>query len=377
MLNCVPTEVNKFSNINDLKDYVENEEVSTKYVDMPQNLHFEEGDNMIVGDRYQHWNFNESGIKALFNATDVHGLYSTMTATKVGNTASYFLNTLFREDHIKNRLKNKRLVVSNDEIIGVVGSRYNPYSNRQFLDDLKPETKGMELSRAVVSNTKMTASFNDKYYGFKLKGGKDKIEIGQTIVNSGIGDRALAFKLWLLSLICGNGMTIRSNLSELRAVHSGYDSLKPKMLDMMANSRNQYKAIRERIETLLEIPYTDHTADRLLWNKAPINIIPDLKKKKLWNPDKKFSDPDESVKDLERSINIVNNIPRESPYGYGGEHTQRVWESSYRDQKSMFHFVGAFTEHAQTCDPETQIDIEEKAGVLTNWIAKHKEKLLN
>ena len=373
MLNCVPTEVNKFSNINDLKDYVENEEVSTKYVDMPYDLHFEEGDNMIVGDRYQHWNFNESGIKALFNATDVYGLYSTMTATQVGNTASYFLNTLFREDHIKNKLKNKRLVVSNDEIIGVVGSRYNPYSNRQFLDDLKPETKGMELSRAVVSSTRMTASFNDKYYGFKLKGGKDRIEIGQTIVNSGVGDRALAFKLWLLSLICGNGMTIRSNLSELRAVHSGYDSLKPKMLDMMANSRNQYKAIRERIETLLEIPYTKDTAKRLLNMEAPLSIIPDLKKKKLYQPQRKYGDTDACFTELNRSIGIVDKIPMT----YGGVHTQRVWDSPYRDQKSMFHFVGAFTEHAQTCDPEIQIDIEEKAGVLTNWIAKHKDKLLN
>ena len=43
----------------------------------------------------------------------------------------------------------------------------------------------------------------------------------------------------------------------------------------------------------------------------------------------------------------------------------------------MYDFVEAFTEHAQTCDAQTQVEIEEGAGKLTAWIAKRKEVLLN
>ena len=70
---------------------------------------------------------------------------------------------------------------------------------------------------------------------------------------------------------------------------------------------------------------------------------------------------------------IVDDIPMR----YGGEHTHEIWNSSYRDKRSIYDFVEAFTEHAQTQDAETQIYMEEDAGHLTSWINKNKEVLLN
>ena len=43
----------------------------------------------------------------------------------------------------------------------------------------------------------------------------------------------------------------------------------------------------------------------------------------------------------------------------------------------MYHFVGAFTEFAQTQSPEVQYQIEEEAGDLTTWIHKNKAVILN
>ena len=43
----------------------------------------------------------------------------------------------------------------------------------------------------------------------------------------------------------------------------------------------------------------------------------------------------------------------------------------------MYHFIGAFTEFAQTQNADTQYQIEEEAGALTSWIHKNKAVLLN
>tara|TARA_R100000687_G_scaffold69988_1_gene59509 strand:+ start:390 stop:1493 length:1104 start_codon:yes stop_codon:yes gene_type:complete len=367
MLNYNPIKVTKYEDYNVLREAVEVEDDVTSYVPVPHFLTFK--DDKWINNQ---WTFNENGLKSLLSATGIYGLFSAMNASEEPTQASNYLNRIMLQEDIKKKFDNKRLVVSDGEVIGIVGSRYNPYSNRQFLDDLP--IKDMNMTRAVISNSKMTVSFTELFNGFHLRGGDDRTEIGQTFKNSWVGDSSLKSFIWTLRTVCTNGMMHRSDVSNMRAYHTGsFGSMKTKLDEIIELAKDQYKVIKGRIETLLEIPYTKDTADRLLWNKAPINIISDLKEKKLWNTDKKFNDAEESLEDLKRSIAIVDHIPMR----YGGEHTHRIWNSSFREKRSMYDFVEAFTEHAQTCDPQTQIEIEEDAGHLTSWIAKHKEKLLN
>lgn len=375
MLDYNQIKVTKYEDYNELRQAVELEEEVTSYIPVPHFLTFNE--DKYVNDK---WTFNENGLKSLLSATGIYGLFSAMNASEEPQRASSYLNFIMLQDNIRKNLENKRLVVSDNEIIGVVGSRYNPYSNRQFLHDLSCDYSQdqMQLTRAVISNTKMTASFVESYEGFHLKGGTDKTDIGQTFKNSWVGDSSLKSFIWTLRLICTNGAMHKSEVSNMRANHTGdKDSMKYKLNNIIELARDQYEVVKERIETLLEIPYTDHTADRLLWNNAPLSIIPDLKDKKLWNQEKRFSIPEESVEDLKRSIKIVDNIPLSSPYGYGGIHSSSVWGSSFREKRSMYDFVESFTEHAQTCNAQTQVEIEEDAGNLTAWIAKNKKVLLN
>ena len=189
-----------------------------------------------------------------------------------------------------------------------------------------------------------------------------------------VGDAPISSELNAFDTMCTNGMKLKTNLSSMRIVHRGSMGMKWRMQKMMEQTRHQYKGVKERLETLLSIPFEDYTAERLLANNAPLNIIPELKEKKLWNPTKKFNSPEDSVKDLRRSIGIVQH----SPIKYGGVHTQKVFDSKWRHGKqSMYHFVGAFTEFAQTQSPDVQYQIEEEAGDLTSWIHKNKVVLLN
>ena len=60
------------------------------------------------------------------------------------------------------------------------------------------------------------------------------------------------------------------------------------------------------------------------------------------------------------------------PQTFGGEHTHKVINSSYRNgNTSLYHFIGAFTEYAQEQNPVEQYRIEKEAGNLVNWIGTH------
>jgi len=367
MLDYNPIKVEKYNDYDELRQAVEVEEECTSYVPIPNQINFK--DDKWINDN---WTFNENGLKSFLSETGVYGLFSAMNVSEEPQIASNYLNKIMQQEDIMKKLQNKRFVVSEGEIIGVVGSRYTPYSNRQFLEDLP--TKSMNMTRAVKSNSLMTVSFTELFKGFHLRGGDDRTEIGQTFKSSHVGDSSFKSLLTTLRTICTNGMHHKIDGLNMRAYHTGgYDNMKTRLDNIIELAKDQYEVIKERVATLLEIPYTDHSAKRLLYMEAPLSIIPELKEQKLYQPQKKYGDTEACLKQLNRSIGIVDNIPMK----YGGEHTLAVWKSQYREKRSMYDFVEAFTEYAQTCDPQTQINIEEDAGHLTSWLAKHKEQLLN
>jgi len=335
-------------------------------------------DDKYIYNGHDFLHFNEHGLKALFTAIGVNGLFPCMMATEEPSVSTDFINKLLKQDRIRQNLSNKQLIIHNAQVIGVVSLQYNRYSNHKFLEDFvsKNETANtIDFERGMVKNTKMSLNWLDKEYtGIEIDGKLDRSRIGFYSGNSMVGDAPIGSALSVFDTLCTNGMKIKSNISSMRIVHRGSMGMKWRMQKMMEETRNQYKAIKERLETLLEIPYEDHTAERLLSSNAPLSIIPELKERKLWSTKKKFNSPEDSVRDLRRSIGVVQH----SPIKYGGVHTHNIWDSSYRKGKrSMYHFIGAFTEFAQTQNADTQYQIEEEAGALTSWIHKNKAVLLS
>ena len=369
MLKHKPIETQTYSSFEHLKHNVALEEDQTSYTHVPMEIIFE--DDQWINNQYT---FNTHGIKALCQATNVNGLFSTMEAMEHPHMSSTFLNKLFAQQSIKNELASKRLVVNGDTIVGVVGSRYLPYSNSQFLDDLFRDNKNesLELERATVTNTKMTANFVEKRMGFKMKEGEDFTKIGISVRNSGVGDTKVGTDIFTLRPKCLNGMMHYVNKGSTSTNHTGMaDLMKYKLDQIITLAKDQYEVIKDRVQALTQIPYTNSTADTFLKLQAPVEILPQLRKAKLWTPKKKFSDVTTHQEDLTRSIQILNEVPTK----YGGVHTLAVWNSTFRDQNSMYDWVEAFTEHAQTLPAEVQLEVEQGAGELTAWISDHKEQL--
>ena len=369
MLKHKPIETQTYSSFEHLKHNVALEADQTSYTPVPMEIIFE--DDQWINNKY---NFNTHGIKALCQATNVNGLFNTMEALEHPHMSSTFLNKLFDQQSIKNELASKRLVVNDGTIVGVVGSRYLPYSNSQFLEDLFRDNKNnsLELERAVVTNTKMTANFVEKHMGFKTKDGEDFTKIGLSFKNSGVGNAMIDGKLFSLRPQCLNGMMHSLNIAFTSAKHTGMaDVMKYKLDKIITLAKDQYEVVKDRVQTLTQIPYTNTTADTFLKLEAPVDILPQLKRDKLWTPKKKFSDVNTHHEDLSRSKKILDEVPTK----YGGVHTLAVWNSVYRDQNSMYDRVEAFTEHAQTLPAEVQLEVEQGAGELTAWISDHKEQL--
>ena len=369
MLKHKPIETQTYSSFEHLKHNVALEADQTSYTPVPMEIIFE--DDQWINNKY---NFNTHGIKALCQATNVNGLFSTMEAMEHPHMSSTFLNKLFDQQSVKNELASKRFVIIGDTIVGVVGSRYLPYSNSQFLEDLFRDNKNnsLELERAVVTNTKMTANFVEKHMGFKTKDGEDFTKIGLSFKNSGVGNAMIDGKLFSLRPQCLNGMMHSLNIAFTSAKHTGMaDVMKYKLDKIITLAKDQYEVVKDRVQTLTQIPYTNTTADTFLKLEAPVDILPQLKRDKLWTPKKKFSDVNTHHEDLSRSKKILDEVPTK----YGGVHTLAVWNSVYRDQNSMYDWVEAFTEHAQTLPAEVQLEVEQGAGELTAWISDHKEQL--
>jgi hypothetical protein len=62
------------------------------------------------------------------------------------------------------------------------------------------------------------------------------------------------------------------------------------------------------------------------------------------------------------------------PHCFAGELSKAVFNSSYRDNSSMFDLINVFTEHAKERPPAERIEIQKRSGQLADWVIKNKKK---
>ena len=116
MLNYNPIKVTKYDSFPVLRQAVEVEDDVTSYVPVPTWITFQ--DDKWINDQ---WTFNENGLKSLLSATGIYGLFSAMSASEEPTQASNYLNKIMQQEDIRKKFESKRLVVSDGELIGIVG----------------------------------------------------------------------------------------------------------------------------------------------------------------------------------------------------------------------------------------------------------------
>lgn len=317
--------------------------------------------------------FTEDGVESIGRAIESPSLAKVLDipASHDGDT-SYYFTSIMNTTEAREKLRNKRLVVQDGTIIGVVGSKYTPYENHEFLNDIyKTVPSDYKFIDGNIIESKIRVNFGSEYSSFDVKGRTDdKIIPGVQFRSSMVGDTVIGALIRLHRLICLNGMTITDNKSDGRAYHVG-DDLKAKLDVLMERTNNSLKMVQERIDQLIGMPYRrNETAKSLIQLNAPFKILPDHKKRGLWyNASKKYKDVLDHNRALDNSVSILDHIPLRDTCPI----SRKMFNSPFKEPM-MFDFVESFTESAQRYSIEEQNLMEEEAGVLSTHIYKNASK---
>ena len=201
------------------------------------------------------------------------------------------------------------------------------------------------------------------------RGGTDEdiSRVGFQLSNSMVGTKAIKADFFVLRLVCANGLILPSVNHSGVVTHRGKPETFTKRLEenitpMLKNIKSSIKLI----ETIGSIRYdveklVDAGGAETVYNIIQPNYWDSVKRSRLKSSDRRNFD-----------IEKISQYPNL----YGGDFTKNVFDSYYRSNSSMFDFVNVFTEYAKEKEGQARIDIENKSGVLANWIFKNKKKFL-
>ena len=388
----------KFSSYEALKDHVEEDRRTAV-----ERLNFTSGDQIKVNDdRYlvhqngtdgteSTYEFTSSALKKLFTVTGCGPLYnSMMLESGFGMSTSYINDILSPARPYLKKLNGYNFIHKDGVILGFFSQKYTYVQNADVLaaanDHMGLEYGGSEFKfdSATLVNTKMKVRVVQEYTGFKLRKGKDDItQLGLELKNSHIGDTALNVDIFVKRLVCNNGMLMKSSKMNSRVIHKGDTG--GRIGDILGEAKYGYIDIKNRIETLIDIPYilsndpanvdrTKTTARLLLENQAPIKVLPDMSETGWYNPHKKYKDDFIKTQALNACANNLDNIPHKYP-GVCSNIFNSKWKKD--DERSLYDWTEIFTERAnhESYSITEKENIQEATGNLVSWIAKKKKIL--
>jgi len=304
------------------------------------------------------------------------------------NLVSDILNDLITQQAIQDKLHNRELIVNeeNNEIIGVVSPTYVGYSNLQLIQNIEelfytpslfPDKEKFIFQTGYSINTQLSLRFTMRNEMGVIKGkggsGDDETNLGFQFRNSMVGDSSININFFLHRKICANGLIVPAGSVVNRIFHSG------KKVSFEQRVKKAFDSITERIgqsgkmvEQLGSLEFRPDLLARMNCSKMIFDVIK-CSKGEILNNFKIPGMPRKGNKKeniILREAAIINHIPDL----FGREYSKRVFNSSYRDNASMFDFINIFTEYAKELMPKERIAVEERTGVLAAWLAKNKKK---
>ena len=374
------TEFHRFDNYNDLLTFTENEK--DRFSILPIR-NFIDNQSCFFDDKYygttkEYVEFNEDGFAQMCRRFQLPKAF--LSNLSEDNLASKTLNNAFKSKPYIQKLNSHCFVVDTSKspyhVVGVVSDSYVGYSNQTFIEELQNALSDLEegyrFQEAYWNNTRLhLRTLSNKIRAGNITGsggkGKDISEIGVEFQNSMIGDRTLSVSYFIFRLICANGLIVPTGGNEGRVFHRGKpetfaDRIERNVIPVL----NTLKDVAKHIDELMGIPFDPEKLVESGGAKHVYNVIG------LYRSEREERDALRGMKVREFDMKIITRYPNR----LGGEISKRVFSSGYRDNQSMFDFINVFTEFAKEQPPRKRLEIEEKAGKLTNWILENKKKFL-
>ena len=397
MLEPIEEEGIKFKEYAELRDFVEDDSNSTNV----HKINFTSGDTFYMNNDYQlihqpyhgtahdEYRFTSSALKKLFTIIGCGPLYHSMSLeSSFGMATSYVNNILSPKNKYAKKLNGYNFIEKKGTILGFFSQKYTYVKNSEVLNaanglmELDNGSNEFNFAEASVVNTRMKLRVNQEYTGFKLRGDKDDVcKLGLELRNSHLGDTALSTLIFVFRTICGNGMVANSNKMNSRVIHKG--DAGNKIGSILRDAEEGYNDVKNRIETLLGIPYNlsteihhNSTAKRMLEKQAPIKVLPEMTENQWYHPNKKFKDDYTKTHQLNACANNLDNIPHKYP-GVCSNIFNSRWKEE--DERSLYDWTEIFTERAnhESYSITEKENIQENVGTLVAFLAKNKTTFLN
>lgn len=345
-------------------------------------------DDEYLGDGETMLRFNQHGFRAFCNRIGFR--YDQLAILEAPSLASQVLNDLVRQRAISSRLDNEEFVLdqAHNIIIGMVSSSYVGYGNEHFISDIEhlldslPKNDRFQFQDAYGVNTELTIRYTSLTRHGEVKGrggeGVDVSELGLEFRNSMVGTSSVRFNYFLHRLACANGMMVPAASSTNRINHSGrQDSFFGRLSACFREVHRKLDNIGDMLTTLGNLDFDPgKLAENSSISDRIFEIIPGSKQaicdslRAYLRYPSECSDAEKRMLRIEHDSKVIESIPNY----FGGENSNLVFKSHWRDSATIFDFLNVFTEHAKSCSPALKLEIEEKAGSLAKYISDNSRK---
>lgn len=345
-------------------------------------------DDEYLGDGDYLVRFNDKGFQSYCNLLGFR--HDMLKMIESPNLTSNVLNDLISQDEIKNRFLGYDFVIDTKKriIIGIVTDSYVGYSNKSFIEDIELLFDNNELNeklsykKAYAVNSELTIMFLSTILHGEVRGrggeGTDKSEIGFSFKNSMVGSSSVNINFYLYRLACSNGMMVPAASSIKRIYHSGNaESFQNRIDYSFSEIYRKLDLLQKLLVDLDSIPFIpNNIANNRHLASQVFDIIPRTKQDITTAYGLFVKYPKGASEQLKKEIQIKHDteIIKRIPGFYGGEDSSQIFNSTWRNNATMFDFLNVFTEHAKSESIKDKLEIEEKTGALADYIHKNAKK---
>ena len=313
----------------------------------------------------EHLRFTREGLNALCRHTG----YPMPAVTRILRSdpalAMDVLQATCTDETGVKGLEDRRIVVDDGAICGIVSKTYTAYPHRHLLDyanglhhpehfrSLGGTVHGTDLRLDLLHEERPT-----------LPGGDDLIQFGIELSNSMTGNRAVHIGHLVHRLVCRNGMRGLASDRNWRIRHQGaQERFQELVRRMVEEAERDAERVRELIETLARVPvspewYRAIAEDRPA-NDATWNAVTGLKHRVATK-----LELDENTDAIDDQMAMIAAMPR-----IAGD---AIHTSHFRSDATMWDWLNGLTAAAREQAPPMRQEAEHRCGE----VAHHLERLL-
>ena len=374
-LQAKPDEEKWLRTWDDVRNYAEEKDKSVRWRPCTLGMRVY-GDSFIKTENGERLHVSERGWAALCRSLDcgpstVRSIGSWGLATQVLNDA-WARNT--------ERMMSHRIVIDGCTVVGVVGSRYQPYKHGRLVETIDELLKAQDngqwahvgsawdqigekggIARTFGTELRITLPLLRHKHSTPVRGaggkGTDVSWVGVEARNGLSGECSVGVRTLIHRLVCANGMVRPAADNKRRISHTGGQSKLDEKVrrilgtatDDLGNTVSWLKVLGNRVFSAQDL-----AGDRESL-KLVRQMLVDLEDGSRWS--RKLV----QRRKEDRLPMVLNEMATTMAGRLSGE----VWRSQYRSNATWWDFLNIFTEAAQKCGSlEKQSHVEERAGRL-------------